>query len=208
LRKIGRSTIPLKANPHRLAFFCLLARVCAGSCGFLRTAERAISASNRRVLLSVCTFSLRPTPPVAGRSPEGSPLTSIQINDLRADESIGFFVALVGDIASCHTLDGPSKVFINVCPTLIVKLACTWFLCDCRVQIEGVTPAWASVPLGHDMREEMVRQVFVKLDVHFVVLESALKAIGLRFQLSTERKIVTLNLRRTSKSFPCLMRRF
>ena len=38
------STNTLKANPNRLAFFCLLPRVCAGSCGFLRTAERAISA--------------------------------------------------------------------------------------------------------------------------------------------------------------------
>ena len=71
------STNTLKANPNRLAFFCLLPRVCAGSCGFLRTAERAISASDRQVLLSVCTFSLRPSPPSAGRSPEGSPVTPI-----------------------------------------------------------------------------------------------------------------------------------
>ena len=71
------STNTLKANPNRLAFFCLLPRVCAGSCGFLRTTERAISASSRRVLLSVCVFSLRPAPPSAGRSPEGSPVTPI-----------------------------------------------------------------------------------------------------------------------------------
>jgi hypothetical protein len=45
------STNTLKANPNRLAFFCLLPRVYAGSCGFLRTAERGISASNRQVLL-------------------------------------------------------------------------------------------------------------------------------------------------------------
>ena len=30
------TTNTLKANPNRLAFFCLLPRVCAGSCGFLR----------------------------------------------------------------------------------------------------------------------------------------------------------------------------
>ena len=30
------STKPLKANPNRLAFFCLLPRVCAGSCGLRR----------------------------------------------------------------------------------------------------------------------------------------------------------------------------
>lgn len=36
-----------KTNPSGLAFFCLLPRVYAGSCGFLRTAERAISATNR-----------------------------------------------------------------------------------------------------------------------------------------------------------------
>ena len=29
-----------KTNPSGLAFFCLLPRVCAGSCGFLRTTER------------------------------------------------------------------------------------------------------------------------------------------------------------------------
>ena len=57
------STNTLKANPNRLAFFCLLARVCAGSCGFLRTSQGCISASNRRVLLSVCVFSLRPSAP-------------------------------------------------------------------------------------------------------------------------------------------------
>jgi hypothetical protein len=55
----------------------LLPRVCAGSCGSLRTAERAISASDRKVLLSVCTFSLRPAPPSAGRSPEGAPVNAI-----------------------------------------------------------------------------------------------------------------------------------
>ena len=88
------STNTLKANPNRLAFFCLLPRVCAGSCGFLRTAERTISASNRRVLLSVYVLSLRPFAPVAGRSPEGMPITPIKINDLRTDESISFFVAL------------------------------------------------------------------------------------------------------------------
>ena len=71
------STNTLKANPNRLAFFCLLPRVCAGSCGFLRTAERAISASNRHLLLSVCVFSLRPAPPSTGRSPEGTPVTPI-----------------------------------------------------------------------------------------------------------------------------------
>ena len=90
------STNKGKTNPSGLAFFCLLPRVCAGSCGFLRTAERAISASNRQVLLSVCTFSLRPAPTSTGRSPEGTPVTPIYINGLRADESIGFFVALVG----------------------------------------------------------------------------------------------------------------
>ena len=71
------TTNTLKANPNQLAFFCLLPRVCAGSCGFLRTAESAISASNRHVLLSICTFSLRPNPPGAGRSPEGTPVTPI-----------------------------------------------------------------------------------------------------------------------------------
>ena len=71
------STNTLKANLNRLAFFYLLPRVCAGSCGFLRTTERAISASNRRGLLSVCVFSLRPSPHVAGRSPEGTTVTPI-----------------------------------------------------------------------------------------------------------------------------------
>ena len=65
-----------KTNPSGLAFFCLLPRVCAGSCGFLRTTERAISASNRHGLLSVCTFSLRPTPPSAGRSGDGPQVMS------------------------------------------------------------------------------------------------------------------------------------
>ena len=81
------TTNTLKANPNRLAFFCLLPRVCAGSCGFLRTSERGISVSNRHLLLSVCVFSLRPSPPRAGRSPEGSPITLIYINGLLADES-------------------------------------------------------------------------------------------------------------------------
>ena len=71
------STNKGKTNPSGLAFFCLLPRVCAGSCGFLRTAERAISASNRHLLLSVCVFSLRPSPPEAGRSPEGTTVTLI-----------------------------------------------------------------------------------------------------------------------------------
>jgi hypothetical protein len=71
------TTNTLKANPNRLAFFCLLPRVHAGSCGFLRTAERVISASNRQVLLSVCVFSLRPFPPEVGRSPEGMPVNDI-----------------------------------------------------------------------------------------------------------------------------------
>ena len=48
-----------KTNPSGLAFFVyyrVFARVPAGSCGLRRT----ISVSNRHVLLSVCTFSLRP----------------------------------------------------------------------------------------------------------------------------------------------------
>lgn len=65
-------------------------------------------------------------------------------------------------------MEEPSKAFINVRPTQVVKRTCSWFPCDCRVQIKSLAPAWASVPLGHDMRVEMVGQVAVKRDIDFV----------------------------------------
>ena len=54
-------------------------------------------ARKRLFLLSPGHFSLRPRHPEVARSPQSPRLTSLYINELRADESSGLFLTSAGD---------------------------------------------------------------------------------------------------------------
>ena len=81
----------------QFGIFLELPRVCEGSCGFLRTSMFGRVARKRLFLLSPGHFSLRPRHPEVARSPQSPRLTSLYINELRADESSGLFLTSAGD---------------------------------------------------------------------------------------------------------------
>ena len=98
----------------QFGIFLELPRVCEGSRGFLRTSMFGRVARKRLFLLSPGHFSLRPRHPEVARSPQSPRLTSLYINELRADESSGCFLASAGDgnrpdseSGECIIFDGP-----------------------------------------------------------------------------------------------------
>ncbi len=72
----------------------MLLRVRAETCGLRPLRGQTGSAPDS---LSSGHFSQYPRPPEMGRSPQGSLSMAKKINNLRVDESIGLFAALVGD---------------------------------------------------------------------------------------------------------------
>ena len=72
----------------------VLLRVRAETCGLRPLRGQTGSAPDS---LSSGHFSQYPRPPEMGRSPQGSLSMAKKINNLRVDESIGLFAALVGD---------------------------------------------------------------------------------------------------------------
>ncbi len=72
----------------------VLLRVHAETCGLRQPYHQACSAPGS---LSSAHFSLHPSRPEMGRSPQDPPAGAKQINNLRVDDSIGFISPLTGE---------------------------------------------------------------------------------------------------------------